>query len=137
MDMLKLAMNLQRELQTKTYGKDIMDLPVDERIVEFRTHLLALEDELHEALAEMSWKPWAKAEYFNEKEVKGELVDAFHFFMNLCLIAGMDADELFARYCAKRDVNIKRQEDGYDGVSTKDPVTKKALDEPTVEGYDV
>lgn len=137
MDMLKLAMNLQRELQTKTYGKDIMDLPVDERIVEFRTHLLALEDELHEALAEMSWKPWAKAEVHEEMERVNELTLHFLFVKVLCLIAGMDADELFARYCAKRDVNIKRQEDGYDGVSTKDPVTKKALDEPTVEGYDV
>lgn len=128
--MLNKCFQLQKDLQEKAYGKDITDLPIAERIEQFRIHMLALNDELHEALAETSWKPWQDAEYWNEREVKGELVDAFHFFMNLCLLSGMTAEELVERYEAKRKVNIKRQEDGYDGVSTKDPVTKKALDEP-------
>lgn len=130
--MLQEMIDLQAKLQSETYGKDISKLDTREKIEAYRINMMALQDELHEALNEMSWKPWAKAEYFNGDRVQQELVDAWHFFMNLMIISGMDAEKLHLRYLAKRKVNIKRQEDGYDGVSTKDE-NGNATDEPTLD----
>lgn len=130
--MLQEMIDLQAKLQSETYGKDISKLNTREKIEAYRINMMALQDELHESLNEMSWKPWAKAEYFNDDRVQQELVDAWHFFMNLMIISGMDAEKLHLRYLAKRKVNIKRQEDGYDGVSTKDE-NGNATDEPTLD----
>ena len=130
--MLQEMIDLQAKLQSETYGKDISKLDTREKIEAYRINMMALQDELHEALNEMSWKPWAKAEYFNDDRVQQELVDAWHFFMNLMIISGMDAEKLHLRYLAKRKANIKRQEDGYDGVSTKDE-NGNATDEPTLD----
>lgn len=130
--MLQEMIDLQAKLQSETYGKDISKLDTREKIEAYSINMMALQDELHEALNEMSWKPWAKAEYFNDDRVQQELVDAWHFFMNLMIISGMDAEKLHLRYLAKRKVNIKRQEDGYDGVSTKDE-NGNATDEPTLD----
>ena len=130
--MLQEMIDLQAKLQSETYGKDISKLDTREKIEAYRINMMALQDELHEALNEMSWKPWAKAEYFNDDRVQQELVDAWHFFMNLMIISFMDEEKLHLRYLAKRKVNIKRQEDGYDGVSTKDE-NGNATDEPTLD----
>ena len=42
-----------------------------------------------------------------------EMVDSFHFFMNVLIASGMDADELFQRYLDKNKINIERQNTGY------------------------
>lgn len=136
-DRLAEMFELQRKLQADVYGTDPAELPMGDRLNFLTVMNLALQDELHEALAETGWKPWATSKHINEDAYKGELVDAWHFFMNLCLAAGMSADELHDRYIAKRLKNIKRQEDGYDGVSTKCPGCKRALDDDAVGCYEV
>lgn len=133
-DRLEEAFQLQRELQVQSYGMDPGDIPAGtDKIQFFKDMNIALQDELHEALGEVGWKPWATSKHFNEDAVKGELVDAFHFFMNLCLVSNMGAAELFARYKEKRTKNQKRQEEGYDGVSTKCPGCRRALDDEAVD----
>lgn len=84
----------------------------------------ALIDELGEARAEINWKPWTTDNTFNREAYLKELVDAFHFLMNLILVAdihgpGILADEFAYLYFRKREVNVKRHEDGYDGHGTK------------------
>lgn len=122
----------QRQLQINSYGKDPADLEGVERIQFYKDMHIALMDELHEALGEVGWKPWATSRHVNEEALQGELIDAFHFFMNLCMTAHLDPFELVQKYMAKRDKNAKRQEEGYDGVSTKCPVCKRALDDDAV-----
>ena len=122
----------QYMLQVESYGASPMHLEDEARIEFIRWNILAMTDELHEALAETGWKPWATSRHVNEEAFKGELVDVLHFFVNLCLVAGMDGDELFERYLEKRQRNAKRQRDGYDGVSTKCPKCKRALDDADV-----
>lgn len=97
-----------------------------------RWNILALEDELHEALAETGWKPWATSKHINREAYASEIVDAFHFFMNLMLVVDISVDELLEKYFEKRGLNEKRQSDGYDGVSTKCPVCKRAFDDVSV-----
>lgn len=131
-DPLHEMMKAQFELQRDTYGIDYSAMTDEERIHHFKEMLHALNDEMHEALGEMGWKPWASSKHFNEAAVQGELIDAWHFFMNLMLIAGLDSDTLFKKYLVKRKKNIARQADGYDGVSTKCPGCKRALDDDAV-----
>lgn len=132
-DRLGEMFELQGDLQKNSYGVHPQDIPTEEeKIVFIKDMHIALTDELHEALAETGWKPWATSNHINEEAFKGELVDAFHFFMNLCMVVGMTPDELHEKYKAKRLKNQKRQEEGYDGVSTKCPLCHRALDDDAV-----
>lgn len=124
-------MEMQRALQRKINGYDLEDQSDTLRVHNIMINVVALTSELHEALAETSWKPWAKGESFvRDDQFRAELIDAFHFMMNLFLHAGMTADDVWVGYAAKHGVNLKRQDDGYDGVSTKCPQCKRALDDP-------
>lgn len=135
-------LDAQEALQVQAYGghspAGLLPDDVAGAVSFIHWNVTALTDELHELLAETSWKPWAKGDYINLTAAKSELVDAFHFLMNLAIVLGMDADELEEKYFAKRAKNIKRQEAGYDGVKGKCPGCKRALDDDGVEcGHDV
>ena len=97
-------------------------------------NVTALTDELHELLGEIGWKPWAKSRHINLEEARGEAIDAMHFLANIFLVLGLnDAEEIMRRYHLKHEKNAKRQEEGYDGVSTKCPGCKRALDDEAVK----
>lgn len=131
--MLVEAFRLQRELQIKSYGKDPADLEGEEQIQFLKDMHIAQTDEMHETLGEIGWKPWATSRHVNIEAAQGELVDEFHFFLNRCMALRLTPEQLFAKYQAKRTKNQKRQEAGYDGVSTKCPGCKRALDDEAVK----
>lgn len=132
-DMLEEMMDTQLGMQEAVFGYDFGRMTTAE-VVEFvHWNVTALTDELHEALAETSWKPWADSEFLNREAYTGELVDAWHFLMNLMLAVGMTPHELREKYRIKQRINVARQSEGYDGVSTKCPVCGRALDDPTVD----
>lgn len=70
---------------------------------------LAMVSELAELLDEVNFKWWKNPRPVDADRVKEELVDILHFFLSMCLAAGLDADELFLRYRAKNQENIDRQ----------------------------
>jgi hypothetical protein len=116
-DRLEEMLKLQDELQRRYHeGLSPCDFP-QEFVVEYiNLMILATTDELHEALREMPWKPWSKSQEITPEAMerfKDELVDAWHFFMNLVLVSGMTADEFFTRYLRKNGVNHGRIDDGY------------------------
>jgi hypothetical protein len=119
---------MQRSLQNR-YGKDPGSLVGDERAAYVRDMVLAVTDELHEALGETGWKPWASSRHLNRAEYMGELVDVWHFFMNLLLVANITWDEFSDAYISKNAENIRRQELGlaYDGIQGKCPACKRDL----------
>lgn len=131
-DMLSRLFNLQHDMQT-SMGFDYPWMSDDQRIDYVRWNILALTDELHEALAETKWKPWAPARRYDQAvdndKFGGELVDAMHFLINLFLVVGWDADQVFERYIAKHNVNKRRQATQ---VFTKcaNRGCRRALDEP-------
>lgn len=131
-DRLAIMLNMQSELQERFYGQRMEDLEGEERIQKFKEMYIALVDELHEALGEMGWKAWATSKHFRTEAVQGELIDAWHFFMNLFLLADIDAEKLFEAYMKKNAKNKQRQIDGYDGVSTKCRGCGRALDDEAV-----
>lgn len=134
-DFLSKMLREQRDLQINSYKQDPATLSADEMIEFIRWNVLALEDELHEALGEVGWKPWATSKHVNREAFVSEMVDAWHFFMNLLLVAGVTPTEFFDKYMAKREKNAKRQEEGYDGVSTKCFGCGRALDDDAVLCY--
>jgi dimeric dUTPase (all-alpha-NTP-PPase superfamily) len=127
------ALEAQLQLQIKSFGMNPKELN-DGQIVEWiRWNVLALEDEMHEALAETGWKPWATSKHVNREAFISELVDAFHFLMNLMLVVDCDAEEFLAKYFEKRGLNEKRQAEGYDGVTGKCSHCHRALDDSAVD----
>lgn len=126
--------NHQLEMQVNVYGDGTPLHEFDQnRKVEFlKNNILASLDELHEALAEIGWKPWASSRHINRDAVKGEMVDVLHFFINILGAIEVTPQELIDAYFVKADKNKKRQEDGYDGVSTKCPNCHRALDDDAV-----
>lgn len=116
MDRLEEMLKLQDELQERYTGTSPIDLVGEGRKDYVRTMVLACTDELHEALREVPWKPWSGNTLWDkdsEINFKLELVDAFHFFMNLMLVSGMTADELFTEYLRKNGINHGRIDGGY------------------------
>lgn len=114
-----LAAMFQRQADFQRFiGLDIDALVSDPEQVQARSDLarlyaFAAEAELHEAIDETSWKPWASGAWFKEEEFKRELVDVGCFWLNLCLLAGMTASELAERHEAKVGINVARQNVGY------------------------
>lgn len=111
-EMLKLQEMLQRR---HLFGVRPAALEGEERAEYLRAMVLATTDELHEALREVAWKPWSKRPVgeMNRENFRNELVDAFHFFMNLMLVANISAEEFFTAYLRKNNVNHGRIDDGY------------------------
>jgi hypothetical protein len=94
-------------------------------------NVAALATELGEAAAEVGWKPWASPRgWVNRDAYLRELVDVGHFLANLVVGVGCSDTEWETLYTAKQALNLKRQLEGYDGVSTKCPVCHRALDDP-------
>lgn len=92
--------------------------------------------ELGELLNEVGWKPWAQPRgWVNQAKAITELVDVLHFVANIAVALGVDEAELWAAYRAKQRVNAERQARGYDGVTEKCPVCRRATDDgPEVDG---
>jgi len=127
----------QHALQVESFGKDPLLLVGDERAEFIRWNVLALEDELHEMLGELGWKPWATDRSVNVQPARKELVDAIHFFMNLLLAIHGDeegngltdtpediAKIFYTEYFEKKKVNAQRQAEGYTGLD-KCPTCKR------------
>jgi dimeric dUTPase (all-alpha-NTP-PPase superfamily) len=72
-------------------------------------HTIALMCETAEMLEEVNYKWWKNERPVDQAALKEELVDMFHFFLSLCINAGMDAQELHAIYLRKNQVNFDRQ----------------------------
>lgn len=128
---LEQIFDRQRELQVTSYGGDPAQFQFAQKIEYLRWNYIALVDELHEALAETSWKPWQTAQYINQDAFRGEMVDALHFFVNMCLATDIKPEELLEGYLRKANRNGQRMAEGYTGLE-KCPQCRRALDDEAV-----
>jgi dimeric dUTPase (all-alpha-NTP-PPase superfamily) len=126
-DKLDEIFERQHTLQREKF-KDPQRMSRPEALEYIRWNVLALTDELHEALQEVGWKPWANSVHINRNEYVGELIDATHFLVNLFLVVGATPLEVYGAYLEKNERNHTRQDKGYDGVSEKCPHCKRELD---------
>ncbi|MCH5161629.1 MAG: dUTPase [Clostridiales bacterium] len=75
----------------------------------------ALTVELSEVLEEAQYKWWKNYGEIDDAKLKEEIVDVLHFFLGMCIDAGLTADELFDIYIKKNKENYDRQ----NGLSAK------------------
>jgi dimeric dUTPase (all-alpha-NTP-PPase superfamily) len=73
---------------------------------------LALRQEAAEAIDSLDWKWWKKDED-DWDNIKIELVDMLHFWVSMCTVAGLSADDVIDLYLKKNQLNHKRQNEGY------------------------
>ncbi len=73
----------------------------------------AMSQEMAELIDSVPWKWWAKYQKFDEQNARVEVVDLFHFLISMAQVLGMSADDVFAAYIKKNEVNFKRQDSGY------------------------
>jgi hypothetical protein len=120
-----------RHLQETSFKVDYESLTGDKLADYLLVNAFALADELHEAMAEASWKPWAKNRgEVNRSNFADELVDLLHFAANMLAAVGVDDEELWKRYRAKQERNAVRQSHGYDARASKCPGCRRELDKP-------
>ena len=131
---LQDMLNTQTHLQSK-FDERAADTDPLKSCEYLKDMALATLDEIHELLGEFGWKPWASSRHINVEAARGEWIDAWHFMMNMANKLDMTEEMIQTLYYAKAAINLERIENGYDGVSTKCPGCKRALDDPSVDCY--
>lgn len=133
-EMLAAQLEYQRSM-----GHDFAAMSDERRIAWVKDMYIAAVHELGEALDEVSWKPWTDGPpRFTVLPFIAELGDAFQFIMNMWFAAmphatpAEVATAMHVTLDSKLLVNRARVADGYDGVSTKCPGCRRALDDPHV-----
>ena len=119
----------------KSLGYDFDSMSDEVKIQFIKEMKLALEAELQEALDETGWKPWATSRHINREAYVAEMVDVWHFTMNMLLVVGVTPEEFVRKYHEKLNKNYARQQEGYDGVTGKCSECKRAYDDEAVNCY--
>lgn len=113
MDSLKEMFRLQKELNLRIgVDTDKMDSQ-EEQTRWIKQYALCLDQELAELVDSVPWKHWKKNQHFDMDNLQVEIVDCFHFLISLAQVAGMSAEDVFARYSDKNKINHNRQDSGY------------------------
>jgi len=114
-DKLETIFELQKLLQDKvgTFEKIGNDPKMKQQFI--NQMILALHEEAVEIMRESAYKNpdyvpfgWKKGQKANNEKFKDEIVDLLHHTINLCLVSGMDSDELYRRYVKKNKENHER-----------------------------
>ena len=107
MDRLERIFELQKAFNDELVARRDLDGIPMEKWIQMQT--LATISELAELLDEVNFKWWKNPKPIDQEALREELVDLLHFFVSMCLTAGMDAGELYERYLAKNKENFDRQ----------------------------
>ncbi len=108
MDRLEEMLAIQKALNDRIREKRGLS-GIDETVW-LQRYTLAMLSEMAELLDEVNFKWWKNPKPVNEAALKEELVDILHFFLSMCLAAGMDAEEIHRIYLTKNRENFARQE---------------------------
>ncbi len=106
MDKLDIIFDMQKMLDDDICTRRHLDYTTEEWM---QKEVLAMVSELSEVLDEVNFKWWKNKKPLDGDALAGELVDILHFFVSMCLKAGLDADTLFEKYKLKNKENFDRQ----------------------------
>ena len=116
-DKLETIVELQRAIM-KRFGLD-GELSPEKKLQETHRFLTAIICEVVEILhekggIEKGWKNWeTSGQDPDPAYIKKELIDILHFTIELLILWGADAEEIFRVYSAKNAENHKRYDTGY------------------------
>jgi dimeric dUTPase (all-alpha-NTP-PPase superfamily) len=71
---------------------------------------------VHEAIElqrETNWKWWKKESTVNKEKIQEEIIDIWHFLIQISIESGMDSKKIMEKYMEKNEENLKRQIKGY------------------------
>lgn len=98
-------------LQTEDCPVNIDDNKGQARLKDFSWRIT---EELGEAMNCLKNKPWKQTHMAtDETHYREELIDALHFFVELFILSGMSAEDVYSMYCKKNKVNQFRQRSKY------------------------
>ena len=106
MDKLDTIFNMQKLLDEDIIRRRNLKYSEEEWM---QKEVLAMLSELSEVLDEVNFKWWKNKKPVDTEALQGELVDILHFFVSMCLHAGMDAETLYNKYMLKNKENFDRQ----------------------------
>jgi dimeric dUTPase (all-alpha-NTP-PPase superfamily) len=118
-DKLDFLFNKQNELYKKQLEnsenkmKNLYD--IKEPFEGYRIFMLstALVHEAIELQRETNWKWWKKENAMNRDKIQEEIIDVWHFLIQLSIEAELDSKKLVEKYLQKNEENLKRQVKGY------------------------
>ena len=121
MPRLKEMFELQMKLQNRLGTFEKISVMGEAGKQQFTNQmLLAIFEETVEIMRETKYKNpevvpfgWKKGQGYNREAMLGEVVDLWHFMMNICLAHGFTADDFYGEYCKKNGINHERQQNGY------------------------
>ena len=103
MDKLEHIFALQQGFQEKLKRERHLEgIPMEQWL---QKQTLAMISELSELLEEVNFKWWKNPHELNKQTLHEELSDILHFFISMCLEAGMTADDLYNVYVGKNKEN--------------------------------
>lgn len=108
-DIFKKQIELNEKINPSLYT-DISDPEVRKKW--YLNFDLALKQESAEAIDSMNWKWWKKDDE-DWDNIKVELVDMLHFWVSMCTVAGLTAEDVMDLYFKKNKLNHDRQDGGY------------------------
>lgn len=73
----------------------------------------ALLHEVVELQRETDWKWWKTEKGLDNHRIQEEVIDLWHFLIQLSIEAGIDPELLVSKYIEKNKENTKRQQQGY------------------------
>src|SRR3984885_15016710 len=111
-ELFRMQKSLNERIGVKTDG-----MSEEEKTKWILNYCRAMSQEMAELTDSVPWKWWAKTKKLNKQTPRGKGGDFFHFLISMAQVLGMSADDVFAGYVKKNEVNFKRQESGY---TTKD-----------------
>lgn len=119
-DMLKAMFSVQYENQLKRgniariSGSDAMKQQYINQM------LLACYEEVTEIMRETAYKNpdfvafgWKKSQVLDEQKMQDEIIDLWHFLMNLAIVANMTPEMFYNKYLEKNNINEKRMAGDY------------------------
>lgn len=108
MDRLEEIFALQKSFNDEVIHTRGLEKVTDDEWIQ--KYMMAMFVEMGEMMDETNYKWWKNPKTVNSDAVKEELVDVLHFFVSICLRAGMTAEELHRLYLEKNKENILRQQ---------------------------
>jgi dimeric dUTPase (all-alpha-NTP-PPase superfamily) len=108
MDILETVFKLQKELATLTSAR--YPQTKEGRISVLATAII------HEAVEVQrltNWKWWKKPTKFDEVQAREEVIDLWHFVIQMSIELDMTPKEILVEYLRKNRINKERQEKGY------------------------
>jgi dimeric dUTPase (all-alpha-NTP-PPase superfamily) len=118
-DKLDFLFKKQNELFKKNTGNSENKMKnlynVKEPFDGYRVFMLstALVHEAIELQRETNWKWWKKEITPDKEKIQEEIIDMWHFLVQISIESGLDSKSLMEKYMEKNEENLKRQTKGY------------------------